>query len=241
MALPVEFLELLEHPAPGLYFPPHKYAGTPGRILSASHHANLPMDAELAAAMFGRMFPQLPETADQFAQLYGLCDGAALCRILPEGHKAEIASQSDLGGSETQLMLSPFGEWREMTRELATGGSAFIIEGFEETFPEGRFVVIGGGSSEGTRLVLSLEGKFVGKPTAGKILYASMDPVLAVGEPIADNLYDLLTQFSADPAAFLRRIGQTYYITTSKGTWGDVPERYLPDIHDAGILKTPGS
>lgn len=227
MPIPSSFRALVEHPAPGLHFPAHPGAGTPERILASPHRAGRPAKPK-ALALLKKLTARCPTARDQLAEFYSTWDGFELCRL------------SD--GDETIPLLSLFSieEWAEATAELATGDVSFLLEDLEEVLPRDGFLVIGGSPSEGTRLLLSLTGTWDGKSTAGAICYASMDPVMGVGEPIAASFSELLEQIAADPAEFLQKISSTYFVTNGGRTWGDVADRYIPDIGAPGSAADAG-
>ena len=217
MPIPEPFAALASHPAPGLHFPPHPAANTPQRIVPCSHHFGSPASDEQIAEL-RRLTAKCPALSRELEEIFREANGMALCCVPDEDGPAPL------------LTILPIEEWQAATDELASGDLQFLIEGCQEAFPPGGYVVLGFVPNEETRLILSLAGRFEGVPTAGKILYASMDPVLDIGQPIAGSLEEFLERFADNPAAMLEKIGASYFLEKDGELWGDTADRYLADV-----------
>lgn len=219
MAIPTAFLELVQHPAPGLHFPAHEVAGTPERVLPSPHRLHRPASAATLRKLDQILAAAPAEAAAELREFYTRWNGADLC-CLPDGRE-------QVG----MLSLLPIQGWKAATEMVTEGPLSYCMkrpDGKPFWAPED-VVVIASAQSEETRLVLAMAGQWDDGPLAGRICYVAMDPVHAAGQPIADGFFDLLKRFAKDPAAFLAHISSTYFVKTRKGMWGDVADRYLPD------------
>jgi hypothetical protein len=220
MAIPDRFEALLKHPAPGLHFPPPRYAEVGEYILPVAHRPGSP--AAPAGMKTLREFAGRSDAVlAQLAEFYRRYNGVDLC-CLPDVLN---------GGEEAGLAILPIEQWELETDDLTGPDAEEMFEGLEDMYKPGNFVVIGTNNSEGTRLVLFTAGEDGGQPLAGKLTCVALDPVLGFDEIVAPTFYDLLETFAADPAAFLKRIGYCHAVRSKAGRlYGAVADQYLPDI-----------
>lgn len=217
MAIPATFLALADHRAPGLHFPAHPGAVTPDRTLPAPHHFGKPASPRAMEAL-KKTTSSCPAARDQLAEFYARYNGAEFCR-LPDGDELVPL-----------MTLLPAEDWEQATEELRSGDLSFLLDGLDDVLPRDGFVCIGGAPNEETRLLLSLNGTWEGRSSAGSICYASMDPVLGIAEPLAGSFFEFLNEFAAEPAKFFKKISSTYFLAKGNEIWGDVADRYLPEI-----------
>ncbi len=218
MAIPESFLGLTEHLAPGLHFPAHRRAEC-GEYTLPALHSFAPPATETQLAWLRQKTVAYPTLQRDLLDFYARWNGVVLC-----------CAPDALTGEPTPLLtILPIEQWDEFTEELTTGDLAWMLDDLEQMYVSGRSFVIAVAPSEGTRLVLFLEGVLEGEKLAGKVFYISMDPVLSFTEPVANSFPELLHQFGTDPAAFLDKIGSTSAVSGKGGYYGAVADRYLAD------------
>lgn len=129
------------------------------------------------------------------------------------------------------MFLLPIEYWDDASEECSE-----LVEG-RETYEAGSWRVIGGFSSEGTKLILFLDGEHDGKPLAGKCCCVSMDPIMDCEDEIARSFDELLLLLAEQHVELLNKVGYTW---TAKGRdgmlFGWPPQQYLPDVRDNELL-----
>ena len=220
MAIPVRFEALLKHPAPGLRFPPHKFAGTGEYILPVRHRPGPPATPTEIDAL-RELTSASPAAQAQLLEFYRRYNGVDLCC------SPDILN----GGEAAALSILPIERWEPETAELLDTDLAWMLEGVEEMYRPGNFLTIGANNSERTRLTLFTAGEYDGEALAGRVYCVAVDPVVGFTEVLAPSFYHLLDGFADDPAAFLKKIGYCHAVPGESGSvYGAVADEYLPDI-----------
>lgn len=219
MAIPASFEALSAHPAPGLHFPPHAGAGSGERIVASPHLFAEPASAE-DLGILREKTKACPRAQAELSEFYSRWNGVGVCCL-------QLPEQAGLAAS---VCILPIGMWASFTDELSGEDLGWMLEGLEDMYVPGRFLVIGVSPCEETRLVLFTEGRYDGQDLAGKVFCISMDPVLSFTEPVAGSFNGLLEAIGSDPVGFLNSIGFSHVRADAQGQiYGDVPDAYLPD------------
>jgi hypothetical protein len=214
MPIPASFDALVTHAAPGLHFPPYQAAERDECVLPAPHQFGR-LATPAALETLRKKTAPCPELQAELLEFYSRWNGVGLC-----------AAPDLLSGEPSPaLNIHPLEEWDGLTAELL-GDLGWMLDGLEDMYVPGRYVVFASSPSEDTRLVLFVKGSFEGQPLAGKVFYLWMDPVLSFTEPIAHTFFAMLGAFAREPAAFLGHIGYTHPVMGKGGVYGVVPDEY---------------
>lgn len=220
MSLPASFLDLFNHPAPGLVFGPHERAGVGRRAYHAPHF--LPgRPLWWRRRLVRKLASRHPAALADFVEFYTAHDGCALC----------IRPDTLNGGYAAALTFLPVAVWSAAIRPfLRAGDRAWALDELP-FYRSGEWRVFAASPSESTCLTIFFDGEHQGRSLAGQIYYISLDPVLSMKEPLAPTFADLLDRIGRDPAAFLSDMGYCSHVQSEQGDYyGDPAEAYTPDV-----------
>jgi len=151
------FRAMLSHPAPGLVFAAHEFAGVGERAYATPHSAAGPPSAsdlrllESLAAKHRDLLGGVLET-------YAAHDGMGFCELYDRGMDRVVPA----------LQLLPISEWEDATEVWRSGDCADFLDR-DGMYQGDRWRVVGQMPSEGVCVVVFFDGEHEGKALAGRV------------------------------------------------------------------------
>lgn len=212
------FRTLLSHPAPGLVFGAHQFAGVGERAYATPHHA-APPPSRPGMQLLESLTAKHRDALSDVVEVYSAHDGLGFCELYDR----------DMDRTVPALRLLPISGWEEATEEWRSGDCSRFMEDVA-MYHAGQWRVIGQMPCEGLSLVVFFGGDYEGKPLAGRMFCLGLDGYLGYEEELAPSLDAFARSFAADPAAVFKRIGFGWGVETERGNFGDPIQSYVADV-----------